>query len=134
MTACVEDVQEVKNRNFNALDSCVAASAVLGPQYVSDTLGCTSKTGLDFTKTSVGHLNFGIYADMVGKCAYNKPKACSITQQDFVDFIYGTLDDVCSTVWPDIKEVNNQWSKIVKWTKTGTSIPYSNFDDYLHYY
>lgn len=29
--------------------------------------------------------------------------------------------------------VNDWWTPILDWTATGTTIPYTNFDDWLHY-
>lgn len=40
-----------------------------------------------------------IYAGIVGDCAW-QPNGCPITQQNYIDFIYGTLSDIGSGDWP----------------------------------
>lgn len=40
-----------------------------------------------------------IYAGIVGECAWQEG-GCPITQQNYIDFVYGALSDLNSTEWP----------------------------------
>ncbi|EIM82382.1 uncharacterized protein STEHIDRAFT_160930 [Stereum hirsutum FP-91666 SS1] len=84
--------------------------------------------------TDIPHLDYNIYAGIVGDCAWAEG-GCPITQQNYIDLIYSALSDIGSTIWPSSAEdvVNDWWTPILDWTATGTTIPYTNFDDWLHY-
>ncbi|EIM82379.1 uncharacterized protein STEHIDRAFT_84761 [Stereum hirsutum FP-91666 SS1] len=84
--------------------------------------------------TEIPHLDYNIYAGIVGDCAWDEG-GCPITQQNYIDLIYSALSDVGSTEWPDSAEdvINEWWTPMLDWAATGTTIPYTNFDDWLHY-
>ncbi|KAJ6563801.1 hypothetical protein B0H19DRAFT_942478, partial [Mycena capillaripes] len=59
---------------------------------------------------------------------------CPITQQNYIDFVYGQMTAAGVTNWPASADVVSQWwDPIVQWTATEATIPYQNFDDWLHY-
>ncbi|EIM82380.1 uncharacterized protein STEHIDRAFT_160929 [Stereum hirsutum FP-91666 SS1] len=84
--------------------------------------------------TDIPHLDYNIYAGIVGDCAWAEG-GCPITQQNYIDFIYGALSDIGSTTWPSSAQdvITYWWTPMLDWTATGTTIPYTNFDDWLHY-
>ncbi|KAJ6601615.1 hypothetical protein B0H10DRAFT_2196179 [Mycena sp. CBHHK59/15] len=82
---------------------------------------------------SIPNLDYNIYAKIVGDCAWAKG-GCPITQQNFIDFVYGQMSAAGTTSWPNVADVVAQWwNPIVAWTATGDSIPYTNFNDWLHW-
>ncbi|KAJ7835088.1 hypothetical protein B0H14DRAFT_3461573 [Mycena olivaceomarginata] len=79
---------------------------------------------------SIPNLSSTVYASIVGSCA----PSCPITQQNYVDFVYSQMTAAGVTNWPASADVVSQWwDPIVQWTATGATIPYQNFNDWLHY-
>lgn len=75
-------------------------------------------------------LSTNIYKNIVGPCA---DQGCPMTQQNFVDWTYRSLAAINSTNLPNGFEVEG-WFKYMKdWTNTGETIPYANFNGFLHY-
>ncbi|KAJ7917325.1 hypothetical protein B0H13DRAFT_1870502 [Mycena leptocephala] len=74
----------------------------------------------------------GIYGNMVGACATS---GCPITQQNYIDFVYGQMTAAGVTEWPSSSDyvITNWWKPILAWTATGASNPYANFNDWLHW-
>ncbi|EEB94052.1 hypothetical protein MPER_07205 [Moniliophthora perniciosa FA553] len=87
---------------------------------------CTSEVVAALGQTGLPHLNYNIYAGIVGDCAWQEG-GCPITQQNYIDFYYGALSEINTNVWPD------WWGYIKDWAATGETVPYTNFDDWLHY-
>ena len=105
-----------------------------------------------FTTLTFTSLNYTqIYANIVGECAW-EPNGCPITFQNYVDFYYGALSAVGSTNWPryvfrfcvtlqrlicvysDVEQVQTRyWEPMLEWAATGDVLPYTNFNDWLHY-
>ncbi|KAH8813786.1 hypothetical protein DL96DRAFT_504244 [Flagelloscypha sp. PMI_526] len=128
-----QDASQGYTNNVLAIPSCVAAYTSQSGNEVGLSLGC-QHPATDFNGTALPHLDFNIYAQIVGNCAWNQPEACPITQQNFIDFIYGQIQLTDSKPWPSSVDVVINWYKyITDWTKTGDTIPYHNFDDFLHY-
>ncbi|KAJ6582490.1 hypothetical protein DFH09DRAFT_874845, partial [Mycena vulgaris] len=74
-----------------------------------------------------------IYAHIVGSCAFS-PSGCPITQHKFIDFYYGTLNATNSINYPTSSAVVVAvWKAITVWAATGTTVPYLNFNDWLHF-
>ncbi|KAJ7676883.1 hypothetical protein DFH06DRAFT_976191, partial [Mycena polygramma] len=74
-----------------------------------------------------------IYGTIVGDCASS---GCPISQQNYIGFVYGQMSSANVTDWPspsDVTVVSQWWDPITAWTATGESIPYSNFNDWLHW-
>ncbi|KAJ6451225.1 hypothetical protein C8R47DRAFT_1170278 [Mycena vitilis] len=68
---------------------------------------------------------------MVGDCSSSN---CPITQQNYVDFVFSQMSAVGVTNWPSVDDVvNNWWNPILTWAAAGDNIPYSNFNDWLHF-
>ncbi|KZV60649.1 hypothetical protein PENSPDRAFT_659450 [Peniophora sp. CONT] len=130
-----ESCKSALNGNFAnpwSNSACVAAAIVGSPGLVRDSLSCDSA---DIPATSsLPYLDYGVYADIVGSCAYAST-ACGITQQNFVDFIYTQIGDEASATWPSDSGllVSTYITPLMDWTATGSSIPYANFNDWLHY-
>ncbi|PBK62654.1 hypothetical protein ARMSODRAFT_963957 [Armillaria solidipes] len=115
-----------------SINSCVAAATCQGTYPVVELAQCyDANLG---NMTDLPHLNYNIYASIVGDCAWQEG-GCPITFQNYVDFYYGALTAIGSTVWPsDVEFVRtNWWNYILDWTLTGDTLPYTNFDDWLHY-
>ncbi|KAJ7861737.1 hypothetical protein B0H14DRAFT_2349924 [Mycena olivaceomarginata] len=74
-----------------------------------------------------------IYAGIVGSCAFASG-GCPITQQNYIDFYYGELTAVNSNNFPSSTAVVIAlWNAIVAWAATGSTVPYLNFNDWLHF-
>ncbi|EEB89446.1 hypothetical protein MPER_12452 [Moniliophthora perniciosa FA553] len=60
---------------------------------------------------------------------------CVVTQQQYIDFFYGTLSLLDSTVRPDLQSevIGLWWASIRDWAGTGDVVPYGNFDDWFHF-
>lgn len=96
-------------------------------------------------------------AAIVGDCAW-ADGGCPITSQNYIDLIYGALSDIGSSSYPayaflsfrfhsalksnlsfagttrsGVEVVSQWWTALTTWTATGDSVPYINFDDWLHY-
>ncbi|KAK0234745.1 hypothetical protein EDD85DRAFT_845180 [Armillaria nabsnona] len=82
--------------------------------------------------SDISHLSYNIYAKIVGDCAWQEG-GCPITFQNYVDWFYGALSAVNATIWPEFAGVEANWGYILDWTLTGDTLPYTNFDDWLHY-
>ncbi|KAK0218831.1 hypothetical protein IW262DRAFT_1297964 [Armillaria fumosa] len=115
-----------------SMKNCVAAATCQGTLPMVKLAQCYGANISD--ASSLPHLNYNIYADIVGDCAWQEG-GCPITFQNYVDFYYGALSAIGSTVWPsDVDFVRtNWWDYILDWTLTGDTLPYTNFDDWLHY-
>ncbi|KAF8144304.1 hypothetical protein K438DRAFT_1459280, partial [Mycena galopus ATCC 62051] len=74
-----------------------------------------------------------IYANIVGSCAWASG-GCPITQQNYIDFYYGELTAINTANWPSSTNVVIAfWNAITAWAATGSTVPYENFNDWLHY-
>lgn len=98
-----------------------------------------------------------IYADIVGDCA-GQDGECSITQQNYIDFFNDQLSALNTTTqlpeyvlyavlfslshllvlmylcyFSDTEVVEKFWQPMLEWANSGDSIPYTNFNDWLHY-
>ncbi|PBK83285.1 hypothetical protein ARMGADRAFT_945032 [Armillaria gallica] len=113
-------------------NSCVTAATCQGTYPLVKLAQCYGANISD--ATALPHLNYNIYASIVGDCAWQEG-GCPITFQNYVDWYYGALTAIGSTVWPsDVEFVRtNWWNYILDWTLTGDTLPYTNFDDWLHY-
>ncbi|KAJ7685942.1 hypothetical protein B0H17DRAFT_854960, partial [Mycena rosella] len=57
-----------------------------------------------------------------------------VCPQLYVDFVYGQMMAADVTSWPSSADVVSAWwDPIVAWTATGATIPYGNFNDWLHW-
>ncbi len=75
-----------------------------------------------------------IYAEIVGDCAW-QAGGCPVTQQNFIDFVYGTLSALGKGNWPSsVNVLLESWNQELGWTLTCDTIPYTNLNDFLHYY
>ncbi|KAF5391505.1 hypothetical protein D9757_002475 [Collybiopsis confluens] len=136
-------VNLVENCRFTVADSnitdiwsvrtCVAAATCQGVTLLIDMVQCTTGGESVPVANQTESLDYNIYAGIVGDCAW-QPGGCPITQQNYIDFFYGTLSAINSNAFPDVNNViSNWWSHIQQWTATGETIPYLNFNDWLHW-
>ncbi|KAJ7154495.1 hypothetical protein C8R46DRAFT_439183 [Mycena filopes] len=109
---------------------CVAAATCQGTRSVIILNQCQNHNVAH--AAAIPNLAAAIYGSIVGSCSAT---GCPITQQNYIDFIYGQMSAVNVTQWPDLNSVvlAQWWKPITTWTATGNSIPYSNFNDWLHY-
>ncbi|KAI0259460.1 hypothetical protein BC834DRAFT_833484 [Gloeopeniophorella convolvens] len=111
--------------------SCVAAATCDGTVNLVTVAQCQNPALANVTVTEVPDLSTNIYANIVGDCASS---GCDITWNDYVNWFYGELSKIGTTQWPDVTDVQNVWwQSILDWTATGDSLPYKNFDDWLHF-
>ncbi|KAI0748370.1 hypothetical protein C8Q80DRAFT_735268 [Daedaleopsis nitida] len=117
---------------------CVAAAVAsvhnIGSSIVSGAASCRNPTGIT-SQSSVPNLDYNVYASIVGDCAW-APDGCPVTQQNFIDLIYSAVDEAGKGNWPSGTDVvlTQGWQALLDWTKTGETVPYTNLDDFLHYF
>ncbi|KAJ6455269.1 hypothetical protein C8R47DRAFT_928862, partial [Mycena vitilis] len=111
--------------------SCIAGATCQGTQSVIILNQCQNPNVL--AGAEIPNWSAAIYGSIVGECASS---GCPITQQNYVDFVYGQMSAAGVTTWPSsVNDVVSQWwDPITTFTKTGDSVPYSNFNDFLHYF
>ncbi|KAJ7118121.1 hypothetical protein C8R44DRAFT_673623 [Mycena epipterygia] len=110
--------------------ACVAAATCQGTTSVVTLNQCQNPSVL--AASSIPNLSGAIWSSIVGSCSAT---GCPMTQQNYIDFIYGSMSAAGVTEWPSsVNDVISQWwDPIVKWTATGETVPYSNFNDWLHW-
>lgn len=111
---------------------CVAAATCSGVGELLDAYRCSGiPTG---HANSMPNLNYDVYYDIVGACAY-APGGCPISSQNFIDLIYRELSSIGSNNWPAsaAQVLSLWWGPILGWTAQHSTIPYTNFNDWLHY-
>ncbi|KAJ7646438.1 hypothetical protein DFH06DRAFT_1050464 [Mycena polygramma] len=110
--------------------ACVAAATCQGTESVVILNQCQNAKVLP--ASSIPNWSAAIYGTIVGDCAAS---GCPITQQNYIDFIYSQMSAANVSTWPSsVNDVISQWwDPITAWTATGDSIPYSNFNDWLHW-
>ncbi|KAJ7651431.1 hypothetical protein FB45DRAFT_1051156 [Roridomyces roridus] len=118
--------------NLWGVQSCVAAATCYGVGDLITSVEC--QTGLSTTNTAQASLDYdNIYAGIVGSCAF-APGGCPITQQNYIDFYYGELTAINSANFPVSNDVVIAWwNAITAWAATGPTVPYLNFNDWLHF-
>ncbi|KAJ7349793.1 hypothetical protein DFH08DRAFT_863114 [Mycena albidolilacea] len=131
--ACASITEACLKENGTSIwshQSCVAAATCQGTLSVITLNQCQNPNVL--VAGSIPNLSAAIYGNIVGSCASS---GCPITQQNFIDFIYGAMSSAGVTQWPSsVDDVLTEWWKpILAWTATGDSIPYTNFNDWLHW-
>ncbi|VDC06336.1 unnamed protein product [Peniophora sp. CBMAI 1063] len=111
---------------------CVAAAVVGSPGLIRDALSCSYSSMGDLD--TLPYLDYSVYAAIVGSCAYSST-ACKITKQNLIDLVYGAISAESSAVWPSSSDAltDTYITPIFTWTATGSKIPYTNFNDWLHY-
>ncbi|KAF7296687.1 hypothetical protein HMN09_01077500 [Mycena chlorophos] len=109
---------------------CVAAAMCQGTYGVITLNQCQNPNVLPATQ--IPNLSGTIWANIVGSCVDD---GCPMTQQNFIDFVYGAMSAANVTEWPgSVNDViQDWWTPLMTWTATGNTIPYSNLDDWLHY-
>ncbi|KAJ7664672.1 hypothetical protein DFH06DRAFT_1392486 [Mycena polygramma] len=132
--ACASVTEACLKENGTSIWShaaCVAAATCQGTYGVIILNQCQNPNVLP--ASSIPNWSAAIYGSIVGDCA---SFGCPITQQNYIDFVYGQMSLVNVTnAWPSsVNDVISQWwDPITAWTATGNSIPYSNFNDWLHW-
>ncbi|KAJ7614864.1 hypothetical protein FB45DRAFT_936253 [Roridomyces roridus] len=118
--------------NLWGVKSCVAAATCYGVGDLISSVEC--QTGLSTTTTAQASLDYtNIYAPIVGSCAF-ATGGCPITQQNYIDFYYGQLSAINTANFPSSNAVVIAfWNAITAWAATGATVPYLNFNDWLHF-
>ncbi|KAL1715833.1 hypothetical protein EV715DRAFT_275520 [Schizophyllum commune] len=136
MSACTGDEAAVNGTgNLWGNKACVAVAASYNKIWPETVQGLAACKNMDIAcQNEQPSLDYNIYAGIVGDCAW-EPNGCPITQQNYIDFIYGALSDIGSADWPSSVDtlLSTGWQPILDWAKTGDTIPYTNFNDFLHY-
>ncbi|KAJ7921412.1 hypothetical protein B0H13DRAFT_2416777 [Mycena leptocephala] len=110
--------------------ACVASATCQGTESVIILNQCQNPNVL--AASAIPNLSFAIWTNIVGSCATS---GCPMTQQNYIDFVYGAMSAANVTVWPNSVDdvIKNYWDPILAWTATGDTIPYTNFNDWLHW-
>ncbi|KAJ7310018.1 hypothetical protein DFH08DRAFT_1049527 [Mycena albidolilacea] len=129
---CIDTVNSGTFNNLWGIKSCVAAATCYGVGDLVTSVEC--QTGFTVTNAAQASLDYNtIYAGIVGSCAFASG-GCSITQQNYIDFYYGELTAINSANFPSSNAVVIAfWNAITVWAATGSSVPYLNFNDWLHF-
>ncbi|KAJ7579006.1 hypothetical protein C8J56DRAFT_334602 [Mycena floridula] len=128
---CLTEVQNTSD--IWGLRSCVAAATCSGAGMIHFLANCTS-TEIAHNLADTPSLSYNLYAEIVGDCAW-APGGCPLSFQNFVNFVYGSLSAINSEFWPDsVDQVKTDWwTPITTWTAKPSTIPYLNFNDWLHF-
>ncbi|KAJ7612007.1 hypothetical protein DFH06DRAFT_1109636 [Mycena polygramma] len=110
--------------------ACVAAATCQGTESVIILNQCQNPNVLP--DEEIPNMAASIYGNMVGDCAVDR---CLITQQNYIDLVYGQVTAAGVTEWPSSSQyvITHWWQPILAWTGTGDSTPYANFNDWLHW-
>ncbi|KAF7344100.1 Chitin synthase [Mycena venus] len=129
---CINSVNSGNFNNLWGIQSCVAAATCYSVGDLITSVEC--QTGLTVTNAAQASLDYtNIYAGIVGSCAFASG-GCPITQQNFIDFYYGTLTAINTANFPSSSAVVIAlWNAITAWAATGSTVPYLNFNDWLHF-
>ncbi|KDR76862.1 hypothetical protein GALMADRAFT_138903 [Galerina marginata CBS 339.88] len=134
---CIDTVSFDTINDLWGIQSCVAAATCYGVGNLINSVEC--QTGSMTTNAAQASLDYAnIYAPIVGSCAY-ATGGCHVarspvTQQNYVDFYYGTLSNISTANYPSSNAVViAYWQAIYTWAATGANVPYTNFNDWLHY-
>ncbi|KZV75467.1 hypothetical protein PENSPDRAFT_731600 [Peniophora sp. CONT] len=120
---------------------CVAAAIAASPPIFHDALTCLidNSNAVELTPLSTWpSLDYNVYASIVGDCAW-APGGCPITQQNFIDLVYGAIaeTETSGATWPKSADILIDYylHPIFNWTAFDVSegIPYVNFNDWLHW-
>ncbi|KAL1748027.1 hypothetical protein HDZ31DRAFT_71883 [Schizophyllum fasciatum] len=135
MDACLADDAAVAGSNLWGNKACFAAAASfkqIGPKTVRGLAACKNMN--ETVLAQQPSLYYNLYAGIVGDCAFAEG-GCPVTQQNYVDFIYSTLSDIGSADFPSNVDtlISTGWQPILDWVKTNDSLPYGNFNDWLHF-
>lgn len=113
------------NSNPWSQKKCVAAATCFGPAPLLAYGHCV--TGLTFpAQGSAPAISSSVWSSITGSTT------AAMTPQNFVDLIYSSV----ASAWPSSPDfVKNTWlAPIQSWANTGTNIPQTNFNDYLHFF
>lgn len=135
MDACLADEAAVTGSNLWGNKACVAAAASFRNIWPSTVRGLAAcKNSEEVQLDAQPSLNYGIYASVVGDCAW-ADGGCSVTKQNFIDFIYSTLSEIGSSDYPASIDslISSGWEPILKWAASGDELPYGSFNDWLHF-
>ncbi|KAJ7500671.1 hypothetical protein B0H11DRAFT_1856122 [Mycena galericulata] len=129
---CINSVNSGNFNNLWGITSCVAAATCYDVGDLITSVEC--QTGFSVTNAAQASLDYdNVYAPIVGSCAFASG-GCPITQQNYIDFYYGTLTAINTANYPSSSAVVIAfWDAITAWTATGTTVPYLNFNDWLHF-
>ncbi|KAJ7881191.1 hypothetical protein B0H13DRAFT_2667684 [Mycena leptocephala] len=129
---CIDSVNSGNFNNLWGIKSCVAAATCYGVGDLITSVEC--QTGLTVTNAGQASLDYNnIYAVIIGSCAFASG-GCPMTQQNFIDFYYGTLTAINTANFPSSSAVVvGLWNAITAWAATGSTVPYLNFNDWLHF-
>ncbi|VDC01809.1 unnamed protein product [Peniophora sp. CBMAI 1063] len=110
--------------------ACVAAAVAMGPRPLVDYATC-DKASIPESNT-LPYLDYGVYASIVGDCAYDA-QACGISRQNLVDLVYGGLSAAGATIWPTSADqlVTDVINPVFTWAAREPTIPYSRFNEWL---
>ncbi|KAF7292152.1 hypothetical protein MIND_01242200 [Mycena indigotica] len=105
---------------------CVAAAACQGTSSVITLNQCQNPNVK--VAAAIPNLSGAIWSSIVGS------SSDSMTQQNFIDFVYAAMSTANVTQWPQVDDVAKfWWEPILDWTATGSTVPYKNFNDWLHF-
>jgi len=129
--------------NFLSQPSCFVAGMCAGPDKLYSRFQCLGQTPPARTSLS---LDDNVIAAMIGpKCPSETfINRCSISDTQFMNYYYATLNAVHSNTWPPSSQyvIDKFWSPILKWANpsynSGSGLPpiiyYSNLRDYFRFY
>ncbi|KAK7013688.1 chitin synthase [Favolaschia claudopus] len=124
---CIDSVNAGNVNILWSIKSCVAAATCYGVGDLITSVEC--QTGFVVTNSAQAALPTSIYNGIVMGCT-----SCAITQQNYIDFYFGQLTAVNSANFPISSAVVKAfWSVITTWAATGSTVPYKNFNDWLHF-
>ncbi|KZV76700.1 hypothetical protein PENSPDRAFT_390588 [Peniophora sp. CONT] len=119
--------------------TCVAAAVAATMPTLASGLECgvnTTAYPVLTLPSTWPSLDYNVYASIVGDCAW-APGGCPITQQNFIDLVYGAIAETTGGPYPRSAEllIEVYIKPIFDWAAFDISkgVPYLNFNDWLHW-
>ncbi|VDC05376.1 unnamed protein product [Peniophora sp. CBMAI 1063] len=133
--ACLNSLPSDDKSGLWSSKLCVAAGVAAGIEQLNDYAYCFTNATVP-SPAQFGSLDYGVYAAIVGGCAY-APDGCPVSEQNFVDLVYGAISGAGLATYPPDSGyfVQHYLAPIFAWTNFSAEegVPYLNFNDWLHY-
>ncbi|ESK87511.1 hypothetical protein Moror_2049 [Moniliophthora roreri MCA 2997] len=128
--ACLDRVRDGLTDLWNDR-ACLAAATCQGTETTVGLAGCANPEIAALGHEGLPH--FSQWVQFIVPDCNTIPDRCNMDQQHYIDFFYGTLSQLGSTVWPiDVQSevIDLYWKSILEWTAIYPDVvKWSNFDD-----
>ncbi|ESK85792.1 hypothetical protein Moror_2434 [Moniliophthora roreri MCA 2997] len=116
---------------------CVAAATCQGTEKTIGIGSCLNSEIASLGHEGLFSITIDVWNQQVAPYCSTAPGRCPVSRQNFIDFIYRTLDvTLGSGVWPDAQTevIDLWWDALVQWggaSATPDRVDYGVFNDWL---